>query len=94
MLADDYQYYNDDSSTGTDSSGQGSALSAILGSIGVGLQTYSALSTPAQPGYNGAVIAPPAPIYSNVSANATMGNSSLLWIFILAIIGWFAFKNL
>jgi len=86
---DDYSSFDDSGSTGG-----GDALATILSTVGAaataGANVYQATqySTPTQ--Y-------PTPVNTNVSAHATalpMGSTSILWIVVLVIIGFFAYKQL
>lgn len=83
---DDYNY-------GGDSSGSGDALSSILASVGTGIVAGANVYQASQ--YGGTVPAP-TPIYTNnVSAHATtMGSNSFIWIVILLVVGFFAYKEL
>lgn len=78
-----------DSGGGGSGSGSGDALSSILGNVGKVAGIASQIQTATQP------VATPSPIYSNVSAHApAAGNTSIIVVIVLLIIGFFAFREL
>jgi hypothetical protein len=76
-------------------SGGGDALSTILGAVGQGATAYAAAAGAPQYNQNGIPSVPQSSIYSGVSAHApAMGNTSLIWIVVLIIVGFFAYREL
>jgi hypothetical protein len=87
---DDYSFDNSG-----DSSGSGDALSSILSAVGAGATAYAAAAGAPQYNPNGIPSVPNSSVYSGVSAHApAMGNSSLIWIAVLIIVGFFAYREL
>jgi len=85
-------YYDD---SGVSSSGSGDALSQIFETIGAGAQAAGSVYAASQYGST-----TPAPTLINtnaVSAHApstVLGSSSLIWIIVLIVIGFFAYREL
>lgn len=84
----------DDFSTGSDGSGGGDALATILQTVGAAATTAGTVYAAQQ---YGTPTPYPTPVNTNISAHATalpMGSTTLLWVFVLVVVGFFAFKKL